>query len=199
MQRPSQCGFTLIEMVIAVSIFALMSAMAYSGLNHTIKIGSQVSEANQRLSELQFGLAYFARDWMQVSPRKIRNQYGDEENNIVLEDNSITFTRSGWTNLLQTKRSELQRVQYLLIDNNLVRRHWRSLDQGIAEQPLATILIHDVESLAINFINPSELEIPDWPNESVRDGDDPIALIIDIELARMGQIRRILEIPSGLL
>ncbi len=199
MQRPSQCGFTLIEMVIAVSIFALMSAMAYSGLNHTIKIGSQVSEANQRLSELQFGLAYFARDWMQVSPRKIRNQYGDEENNIVLEDNSITFTRSGWTNLLQTKRSELQRVQYLLVDNNLVRRHWRSLDQGIAEQPLATILIHDVESLAINFINPSELEIPDWPNESVRDGDDPIALIIDIELARMGQIRRILEIPSGLL
>lgn len=199
MQRPSQCGFTLIEMVIAVSIFALMSAMAYSGLNHTIKIGSQVSEANQRLSELQFGLAYFARDWMQVSPRKIRNQYGDEENNIVLEDNSITFTRSGWTNLLQTKRSELQRVQYLLIDNNLVRRHWRSLDQGIAEQPLATILIHDVESLAINFINPSELEIPDWPDESGRDGDDPIALIIDIELARMGQIRRILEIPSGLL
>ena len=199
MQRPSQCGFTLIEMVIAVSIFALMSAMAYSGLNHTIKIGSQVSEANQRLSELQFGLAYFARDWMQVSPRKIRNQYGDEENNIVLEGNSITFTRSGWTNLLQSKRSELQRVQYLLVDNNLVRRHWRSLDQGIAEQPLTTILIHDVESLAINFINPSELEIPDWPDESGRDGDDPIALIIDIELARMGQIRRILEIPSGLL
>lgn len=199
MQRPSQYGFTLIEMVIAVSIFALMSAMAYSGLNHTIKIGSQVSEANQRLSELQFGLAYFARDWMQVSARKIRNQYGDEENNIVLEDDGITFTRSGWTNLLQTKRSELQRVQYLLIDNNLVRRHWRSLDQGIAEQPLATILIHDVESLAINFINPSELEIPDWPDESGRDGDDPIALIIDIELAQMGQIRRILEIPSGLL
>ncbi len=199
MQRPSQCGFTLIEMVIAVSIFALMSAMAYSGLNHTIKIGSQVSEANQRLSELQFGLAYFARDWMQVSPRKIRNQYGDEENNIVLEDNSITFTRSGWSNILQIKRSELQRVQYLLIDNNLVRRHWRSLDQGIAEQPLATILIHNVESLAINFIDPSEREIPDWPNGSSESADGPIALKIDIELARMGQIRRILEIPSGLL
>lgn len=199
MQRPSQYGFTLIEMVIAVSIFALMSAMAYSGLNHTIKIGSQVSEANQRLSELQFGLAYFARDWMQVSPRKIRNQYGDEENNIVIEDNSIRFTRSGWSNLLQIKRSELQRVQYLLIDNNLVRRHWRSLDQGIAEQPLATILIHDVESLVINFINSSELEIPDWPDESSQSADDPIALIIDIELARMGQIRRILEIPSGVL
>lgn len=198
MQKSSQHGFTLIEMVVAVAIFAVMSAMAYSGLNHTIKIGAQVGEANQRLAELQFGLAYFSRDWMQVSPRKIRNQYGDEENNIIIEDDSISFTRSGWSNLLQARRSELQRVQYLVIDDNLVRRHWRSLDQGIAEQPLATILIHDVESLEINFINSSELDIPDWPIESSQ-GGSPIALKIDIELARMGSIRRILEIPGGVL
>lgn len=199
MQKPPQSGFTLIEMVIAVSIFALMSAMAYSGLNQTIKIGNQVSEANQRLSELQFGLAYFSRDWMQVSPRKIRNQYGDEENNIVIEGNGISFTRSGWSNLLQQKRSELQRVQYLVIDNNFVRRHWRSLDQGIGEEPLATILIHDIESLEINFIDPAESEISDWPNASSQSAGNPIALIIEIELAQMGQIRRILEIPSGIL
>lgn len=199
MNRNSHSGFTLIEMIVAVAISLVMMAIGYTGLNHTIKTASQVSEANLRLSELQFGVAYFNQDWIQVSPRKIRNQYGDEENNIVIEDNSIVFTRSGWTNLLQSQRSELQRVQYLVIDRNLVRRHWRSLDQGIGEAPLATVLIHDVESFEVNFINPSEVEIPDWPNEATQNVGNPIALKIMLELAGMGEIRRILEIPSGVL
>lgn len=199
MNRNSHSGFTLIEMIVAVAISLVMMAIGYTGLNHTIKTASQVSEANLQLSELQFGLAYFNQDWFQVSPRKIRNQYGDEENNIVIEDNSIVFTRSGWANLLQNQRSELQRVQYLVIDGNLVRRHWRSLDQGIAEAPLATVLIHDVESFEVNFINPSESEIPDWPNEATQNVGNPIALKIKLELARLGEIRRILEIPSGVL
>jgi general secretion pathway protein J len=199
MRRSSNNGFTLIEMIIAVAITLVMMAIGYTGLNHTIKTADQVGEANLRLSELQFGLAYFNQDWMQVSPRKIRNQYGDEENNIVIEDDSIVFTRSGWANLLQRQRSELQRVQYLLIDNNLVRRHWRSLDQGIAEEPLSTVLIHDVESFAVNFINPSEDEIPDWPNDATQNVGSPIALKIGIELTDFGEIRRILEMPSGVL
>jgi len=199
MNRYSHSGFTLIEMIVAVAISLVMMAIGYTGLNHTIKTASQVSEANLQLSELQFGLAYFNQDWMQVSPRKIRNQYGDEESNIVIENDSIVFTRSGWANLLQSQRSELQRVQYLVIDRNLVRRHWRSLDQGIAETPLATVLIHDVESFEVNFINPSEAEIPDWPNEATQNVGNPIALKIKLELARMGDITRILEIPSGVL
>ena len=199
MKPSSHRGFTLIEMIVAVSISLVMMAIGYTGLNHTIKTASQVSEANLRLSELQFGLAYFNQDWIQVSPRKIRNQYGDEENNIVIENNSITFTRSGWANLLQNQRSELQRVQYLLIDRNLVRRHWRSLDQGIAEAPLATVLVRNVEIFDVNFINPSETEIPDWPNEATQNVGNPIALKIRLELAGMGEIRRILEIPNGVL
>ena len=199
MNRPAHSGFTLIEMVVAVTISLVMMAIGYTGLNHTIKTAAQVSESNLRLSELQFGLGYFNQDWVQVSPRKIRNQYGDEESNIIIDGNSIVFTRSGWANPLQVQRSELQRVQYLLIDDNLVRRHWRSLDQGIAEQPLSTVLIHDVESFAVNFINPSETEIPDWPNESTQNVGSPMALKISLEMAKMGTIRRILEIPSGVL
>ena len=139
--RNHKQGFTLLEMLVAIVIFAVVSGIAYSALNQTIKIGNRVSEADRRLSELQFALTYFNQDWMQVSPRKIRNQYGDTENQVVLADNRISFTRSGWNNLLQHKRSELQRVQYELVDHNLVRRYWRSLDQGIGEEPLTTVIL----------------------------------------------------------
>ncbi len=109
--RNHKQGFTLLEMLVAIVIFAVVAGIAYSALNQTIKIGNRVSEADRRLSELQFALTYFNQDWMQVSPRKIRNQYGDTENQIVLADNRISFTRRGWNHLLHHKRTGVQRVQ----------------------------------------------------------------------------------------
>ncbi len=192
-------GFTLLEMLVAVAIFAVMAGIAYSSLNQTVKIGNQVSEAGRRLSELQFALTYFNRDWMQVSPRKIRNQYGDTENQVVLADNSISFTRSGWGNLLQHKRSELQRVQYQLVGKKLLRRHWRSLDQGIGEEPLSTVILSAVESFEIQFIDAEERPISTWPDEVTRGLGEPIALIMIRNLDDFGEIRRILEFADGVL
>ena len=192
-------GFTLLEMLVAVAIFAVMAGIAYSSLNQTVKIGNQVSEAGRRLSELQFALTYFNRDWMQVSPRKIRNQYGDTENQVVLADNSISFTRSGWGNLLQHKRSELQRVQYQLVGKKLLRRHWRSLDQGIGEEPLSTVILSAVESFEIQFIDAEERPINRWPDEVTQGLGEPVALILVVNLDKFGEIRRILEVPDGVL
>ncbi|TDJ30386.1 MAG: type II secretion system protein GspJ [Gammaproteobacteria bacterium] len=197
--RNHKQGFTLLEMLVAIVIFAVVSGIAYSALNQTIKIGNRVSEADRRLSELQFALTYFNQDWMQVSPRKIRNQYGDTENQVVLADNRISFTRSGWNNLLQHKRSELQRVQYELVDHKLVRRYWRSLDQGIGEEPLTTVILSAVDAFEIQFINAEEQAIDTWPDELSRGLGPPIALVLTVNLDDFGEIRRIMEVPEGVL
>ena len=199
MSNVRSTGFTLLEMIVAVAIFAIMATIAYTGLNHTIKVGNQVNESNLRLSELQFALSYFSRDWLQVSSRKVRNQYGDEENNIIIADNSVSFTRGGWTNLLQRKRSNLQRVQYLLVDNKLVRRHWLSLDQGIGEEPLESVLLHNVNALEVQFVDASEKAIDGWPDGLVSDDRQPIALKFGVEISRLGKTWRYLEIPNGAL
>jgi general secretion pathway protein J len=196
--QPQQ-GFTLFEMVIAVSIFALMSVIGFAALGQMTRTGQAVSDANDRLSDMQFAVVYFSRDWIQVSPRKIRNQYGDEESNIVIADDSITFTHSGWSNLLGHKRSTLQRVQYLVIDDQLVRRHWRSLDQGIAEQPIQTVLLDDVESMEVEFQNSSGRAIREWPAAEGTNNGSPVLLAFRLELPDMGEIRRLLEIPRGVL
>ena len=192
-------GFTLFEMVIAVSIFALMGVVAFGGLGQMTRTGQAVADANDRLSELQFAVVYFNRDWTQVSQRKIRNQYGDEESNVVIDDTGITFTRSGWSNLLGHQRSTLQRVQYLLIDEQLVRRHWRSLDQGVGEKPLQTVLLDNIEAVEIEFQDALGQPIRNWPRESSSNAGDPIVLAIRMDLPDMGEITRLLEIPDGVL
>ena len=192
-------GFTLFEMLIAVSIFAIIGVLAFGGLGQMTRTGQAVADANNRLSDLQFAVVYFSRDWTQVSPRKIRNQYGDEESNIIIEDGVITFTRSGWSNLLGQKRSTLQRVQYEVIENQLIRRHWRSLDQGIAELPLQAVLLDDVESLEVEFLDASEKAIRVWPVDSDLDGGRPVVLAFRLDLTDIGEITRILELPDGAL
>ena len=194
-------GFTLFEMVIAVSIFALMGVMAFTGLNEMTRNGQEVADANDRLSDLQFAVVYMVRDWTQVSPRKIRNQYGDEEHNIVIDDDTIMFTRSGWSNLLQRKRSSLQRVQYKVVDNQLRRLHWSSLDQGIGEEPIEVAMLDDVASMEVVFQNAQGQVIREWPVDADTDdsNDKPVLLAIRLELTDMGEITRLLEVPQGVL
>ena len=194
-------GFTLFEMVSAVSIFALNGVIAFGGLGQMTRTGQAVADANDRLSDLQFAVVYFNREWIQVSPRRIRNQFGDEEPNIDIDDNVITFTRSGWSNILGQRRSTLQRVQYGLLDNKFVRRHWRSLDQGIAEQPIQTVLLENVESLEIEFQDSSGKSIAEWPRGPGSDSEsgEPILLMFRLELPDMGEITRLLEVPKGVI
>ncbi len=192
-------GFTLFEMVIAVSIFALIGVIAFGGIAQMTRTGQAVTSANDRLSDIQFAVVYFNRDWMQVSPRKIRNQYGDEEGNILIEDDVITFTRSGWSNLLGQKRSNLQRVQYLVVDNKLLRRHWSSIDQGIGEEPIERVLLDNIESMEVVFQNSSGQVIREWPSESSQSTGAPIILAVNFELEDIGDITRLLEVPKGVL
>jgi general secretion pathway protein J len=192
-------GFTLFEMVIAVSIFALIGVIAFGGIGQMTRTGQAVADANERLSSMQFAVVYFNRDWTQVSTRDIRNQYGDEENNIVIDDTGITFTRSGWSNLLGHRRSNLQRVQYLLEDGQLLRRHWFSLDQGIGEEPLQTVLLDNIESIEIEFIDSQGRPIRSWPQDSGQDSGAPILLAFRMDLPDIGEITRLLEIPDGAL
>jgi len=194
-----QTGFTLLEVVVAVSIFAVMGVIAFSGLGKMTRDGQALADSNNRLSDLQFAVVYFDRDWAQVSPRRIRNQYGDEESNIVIVDDSITFTHSGWSNLLGQHRSNLQRVQYLVDDGKLLRRYWRSLDHAVGEAPIQTVLLDNVESMEVAFLNVLGKPIRSWPVDGSYNDGKPILLAFKLELPDRGEIVRLLEVPDGVL
>ncbi len=58
MQR--QAGFTLLELLVALSIFALISAMAYGGLQSVMTTQQHTAKAAQHLADLQkaYRIAY---------------------------------------------------------------------------------------------------------------------------------------------
>ncbi len=196
-KKSGQGGFTLLEMVVAVAIFAFMGVMAFGGLNSMTRSSQATTETGNRLGEVQFAVTYLVRDFMQLSPRKIRNQYGDVEDQLVLDEEGLRFTRSGWDNLLGQSRSTLQRLHYRLVDDRLVRTHWRNLDQGIAEESIDRVLLSGLKTLRFRLMSAEEEIIDSWPFEAGVPAGQPVVLEVVMQVDGLGEITRVLELPEG--
>src|ERR1043166_8093444 len=133
-----QQGFTLVEILIALSIFAVMSVIISSVLFTVFKTRSRVNEHADRLSELQFAVILMQRDFEQAILRSITDENGTPLPGLMGDSTHIEFTRTGYTNpLYQEQRSSLQRVAYYINMDKLMRKNWPSLDRtsqtGVSE------------------------------------------------------------------
>ncbi|MBL7002730.1 MAG: type II secretion system minor pseudopilin GspJ [Gammaproteobacteria bacterium] len=199
MNYPKQGGFTLLEMLVSVAIFALMSAMAYSGLNQVIRSSDAIKTNNTTLAELQFSFASLEKDFLQLSQRKVRDQYGDEQGALTLDEDNLSLSRLGWQNLLEQKRSRIQRVQYSVENNQLIRRYWFVLDKTLDSKPVSSVLLNNVESASFRLMDSKQATHKLWPFPqyllvSDQEPPDVRALEIKIELKQWGEVIKLIEL-----
>ena len=108
-------GFTLIEIVIALFIFSVISTITVTGLQQVIKSRHIVQDQIKQLSELQIAITVLERDIEQFIPRDIVNAEGVSEEAFIEDDvgghRRLELTRTGYSNpLAQQNRSTLQRI-----------------------------------------------------------------------------------------
>jgi general secretion pathway protein J len=159
-------GFTLLELLVAVAIFAVLSAMAYGGLRNVIDNSQQTEIAMQRLQQVQLAMLKISRDLTQLSQRSIRDEYGNTSNYILTgqgDDIFFEFTRSGRRNPAEMLRSHLQRVAYKIEENTLSRLHWPHLDRTQEMLPYESVLLEEVESASIRFLDNNNEWHNEWP------------------------------------
>jgi general secretion pathway protein J len=131
---------------------------------------------------------------MQLSPRTIRDAYGDDEAAIILFDGrELFFTRGGNFSSLKLDRTELIRVAYSLQDEQFIRSYWRRLDSTQGDQPLRASLLSKVSNLQIRVLDQNNIWHLDWP---ISDSAKIRALELTLELEDWGEIRRLLSIPG---
>ena len=176
-------GFTMIELLISIAIFAVIGVSMFVAFTNFINAKERADEKADRLKEMQRAFYFISRDFVQIAPRPIRNELGDEERipSVYAEnDEEVEFTRAGWnlSPFSSGLRSELQRVKYRLEDDNLVREHWMVLDRANDDDPEQTLMLADVTELSFRFIyrdkdNPSLLkDTTTWPPAEFDDESD---------------------------
>jgi len=93
--RSDTRGFTLIELLVALFIAALMFAMGYGTLSQAISTRGALKEKQVRLLELQTAMRVLEQDFVQLTPRPVRQPIGDEPSQPALQASASGTQSSG--------------------------------------------------------------------------------------------------------
>ncbi len=192
--RGKKRGFTLLEMLVALAIFAVIGVISSQLVGRIVDHHAVLSERGARLIEIQRAMRVIKRDVMQFVPRKIKGGYGDPRDALLIDnDGLLEFTRNGWRNPLQQRRSTLQRVAYVFDDDELKRYYWNVLDQVPDSRRFEQTLLENVESAEFLIID----EAGDTHSFLPGTGVEMKAIMLRMELPPYGLVERIWELPYG--
>lgn len=214
-------GFTLLELLVALFITAILFAMGYGALSQALTSRKEVEEQSARLTALQQAMRVIEQDLELMQPRPARDPLGNGyEAALVVSQNVaadsaassddtgsaqslplLTFTRGGWANPAGLPRSELQRVSYLLRDGKLIRQHLPVMDTTAATAVVERELLDQVQAVSFQYMDESFTWSSAWPTPGMQMSTPqelwrarPIAVKVVLSLKDAGALTRIIEV-----
>lgn len=178
-----QSGFSLLEVIIAVAVFALVAAAGYAGLDALSRAAAFQREAAQRLEQLQLAIALLEQDLSQTTARPVGTQNGRTLAAFTGDQNQLTFTRSGWANPLNLPRSALKRVQWRFDGSQLQRFLWPVLDQVSLTPPELDSQLGDLRDLQFRYMESGGRWLDQWPPSSGVEVDANLELPRAVEIS----------------
>ncbi|MEX1080691.1 MAG: type II secretion system minor pseudopilin GspJ [Halofilum sp. (in: g-proteobacteria)] len=200
--RRAQVGVTLLELLIAVAVFAVIGIAAYTGLFAVLDARATTQVRAERLAEVQFGVGRLADDLRQAVDRSAYAAQPAARRPLTTEpegDGLFALTRAGWANPAGLPRSTLARVTWQLEEDRLLRHVRRSVDGGTGGEPLTRIALEGVDSVELRFRGVGEEWHDRWPplNRDPTAAELPRAVEVTLELRDWGRIRRLFALPAA--
>ncbi|MDB5679188.1 type II secretion system minor pseudopilin GspJ [Sphingomonas bacterium] len=145
-------GFTLIEMMIALLIFALLAAAGVSLLSFGVRAQAVAGKKLDDIAALYRLDGVLVADFAQAVPRQARDEGGalrpafEGENGQTL----LRLVRSGWDNVDGAPRPSVQKVAYVLSEDGAIQRVAYPMLDGTTPLPSA-VMLTNVAAVSLRY------------------------------------------------
>ncbi|MCF3126658.1 MULTISPECIES: type II secretion system minor pseudopilin GspJ [Acinetobacter] len=155
-------GFTLVELLVAIAIFAVLSALGWKIFDYLIKTKERNQQHELQIFELQDAYQIILRDSLQLIPMTA-NINGQIRPALSLSDTSLQFSKAGVSDPLKEGLAPYERIEYRYVPSEkmVYRLKYRSLNITNNEQPESSVLLKNVDQFRITVLNPQILN--QWP------------------------------------
>lgn len=149
-------GFTLVEMLVALAIFGLISAAGVTVMRFTVDNQAVVRAHTDRIGAFQRTRAILKADLAQAADRRTRALDGSASRVSFFGASSdrpgllLRFARRGWDNPAGEPRASVQYVEYRIVDGRLERLARSDLDGAALGTP--QVLIDRLRSATVTFL-----------------------------------------------
>jgi len=195
-------GFTLIELIVAMAIFALIGVGAYTALFAVLDAREATKAQSERLAAVQYATDAMVADLRQAVARPVRSI--DPQRRVPLyapgtgADPLLAITRGGSPNPAGLARSNLTRVRWHLVDSGVERSVLPRPDASQRADPPQRRLLERVESVDLRFLGQDGAWDDRWPPlNAERAVNLPRAVEVTFELTDWGEIKRLVALPAG--
>lgn len=152
-------GFTLLELLIAIAIFAVLSALGWKIFDYLIKVKDQNTQHEQNLFALQDAYQQMLRDTLQVVPLNA-NIGGQLRAAFYLNNQILQMSKAGVADPLNEGISPYERVEYRYDASQKIvyRLKYSGLNLPSQVQPQSSVYLNNVDQFNITVLNPEPLQ-----------------------------------------
>jgi general secretion pathway protein J len=193
--RSAQQGFTLIEMLIALAIFGMLTAAGVALLSVTARTEEAADRQLARVGDLRRTGALLTADLAQAVARPHRDADGRPQIAFAGGDGSeaglLAFVRADTD--LDSGLPALRRVGYRVANGRLERLAFAAVDGSDAA--VAVPLIDGVRQLRLRYRDRTGAWLPEWrPTDGTR---LPVAVELVVDTAHDGVVRQLFLVGTG--
>lgn len=156
-----QRGFTLLELMVAMAIFAMLAVAGWQVFDSVNRARERAQFHADNLAVLQYAYLQLQQDMGQVIPyQAINNQTDSMANNSLnegdqaserapepfmsLDGEHVSFIRFADPDPRYQSSPSIQHVEYVFADERLIRRQYTSVDGGRDSVSLDSVLLEGV-------------------------------------------------------
>lgn len=196
-------GFTLLEMVIAIAIFAIIAIVSYASLSRFLDTYDTLAARDAKFHSVEMAFTLLGRDFRYAADRPVRDAYGNiQQAMLALPDTPIVpgeivrLTVAGPDiDVLSLQR--LTRVAWRLENGKLIRVRWSVLDGGTPDESSSQTVLEDVDAVSLQFITVDKQNHLNYTNNYDGTGDRPQGVVIEITLKGGLKYKRIFELSDA--